>query len=442
MSNSLAFSPTLIRLQGSAPSPFPRTVVLTLSLLLGFLIVWAVLGRLDITAVAEGKLIPATYVKVIQPADAGVVRELLVREGDMVRSDQIVARMDTTAASSELRQIQNELQLRKLQLRRIDAELNGREMDVRKDDPEELLSQVRAQHRTHRQAYLDSLSGEQAVLLKTEQDLKGAQEIQQKLADVAPIFREQEAGWNQLMKEGYAGKMMALDKQRARIENEQELKAQIHAIAGHMALIRQSKQRIAQVGSNYRQQLEAERTDMLSQRKRLEEEWLKQSHRHQLLELRAPQDGIVKELATHTTGAVVQPGTVLMTIVPAAEPLRAEVWLANDDKGFVEAGQEVQIKVAAFPFQKYGLLKGRVAQVTADATENRAPDGGTPAPGLVSRYRALVDLDSQQLETGGNRFDLASGMLVSAELRLGTRSILEYVLSPVGKAFHEAGRER
>ena len=114
------------------------------------------------------------------------------------------------------------------------------------------------------------------------------------------------------------------------------------------------------------------------------------------------------------------------------------MWLANDDAGFVRSGQPVKLKFAAFPFQKYGMLQGRVAQISADATEASQPNS---RPAALA-FKALVELTDQSLETDGRRYPLASGMQVAAEVHLGERSVLEYLLSPVRKAFHEAARER
>ena len=124
------------------------------------------------------------------------------------------------------------------------------------------------------------------------------------------------------------------------------------------------------------------------------------------------------------------------------------MWLGNQDVGFVRSGQDVKIKLTAFPFQKYGMIQGKVIQVSADATESPAPGMRTDAasgrdrPQGVLAFRTLVQLDRQLLVANDARHALAAGMQVSAEINLGTRSILEYLLSPVQKAFHEAGRER
>ena len=171
----------------------------------------------------------------------------------------------------------------------------------------------------------------------------------------------------------------------------------------------------------------------------------KQEHRQEYLELRAPQDGVVKDLATHTIGTVTSPGTIMMTLVPKDENLRAEVWVKNDDIGFVRKALPVKLKLATFTFQKYGMVEGEVAHVSADsADQSAAPatQGPAKSAGEPLAYRTLVNLKHQFLEVDGEKYRLAPGMQVSAEIHLGTRTVLEYLLSPVQKAFHEAARER
>jgi HlyD family secretion protein len=265
---------------------------------------------------------------------------------------------------------------------------------------------------------------------------------------VLPHYREQEQAFARLAGDGFAGRLLHSDRQRERIEREQDLKSQEHVIAAARATIGHSEQRLAQIAADYRRQLQAERAEVAPQAERLRQELAKHAHRRDQLELRAPQAGVVKDLATHTPGTVVSPGTILMTLVPAGERLRAEVWLSNDDVGFVRAGQEVKLKLAAFPFQKYGMANGVVAQISADATEAPNPNvrcgalAGRDRPAGPLAFRVLVDLEREHIESDGRRYPLAPGMQVVAEIHLGDRTVLEYFLSPIRRAFHEAGRER
>jgi HlyD family secretion protein len=440
------FSPGILAVQARPPSPLPRWVLGVLLALFCALLAWAAIGRLDIVAVAQGKLVPQSFLKVVQPAENGIVREILVREGDAVREGQVLMRMDARLSDADRRTIENETAVRRLQLRRIDAELAGVPMVRHADDAPELFAQVDAQRSARQLAQRDAIETERALLARAQQDLKSAVEVESKLRRTGPLYREQEEAWDTLAKEGFAGRMHMLERRRQRIENEQDLQAQGHHIAGLRATASQSEKRIAQLQSGYRQQLQNERVEAEAQLHRATQELDKQQHRQGLLELRAPQAGLVKDLATHTSGTVVQPGTVLMTIVPQEEPLVAEVWLPNTDAGFVQAGQPARVKLATYPFQKYGMLEGAVRHVSADATDR--PEGGTAATPASREpqplhYRALVGLDSRALRLAeGPPLRLTAGMQVSAEIVLGTRTVLEYLLSPVQKVVREAGRER
>lgn len=428
------FQPQLVRLQELPPSPLGRRMLWALLAFLAGMLAWAIFGRLDIVAVAEGRLVPDTYLKIVQPADAGVVKEILVREGELVRQGQILMRMDAALSEADLKILATDFQNKRLSLRRIDAQLADTPLTRRADDPPELFAQVQAQYLANRQAYQSALAQERALLDKAKSDLAAARAIKRKLAQVLPYYREQEAAYARLEKGGFAGRLMVTDKQRERIEKEQDLRVQDAVIASAEATIAQEQRKIAQIGADYRRQLRTERVDVANQYERAAQELAKQEHRRGYLELRAPQDGLVKDLATHTVGTVASPGTILMTLVPRDEKLRAEIWVRNDDIGFVREAQPVKVKLAAFSFQKYGMLEGSVAQIGADAAEQ------DDARRLA--YRTLVNLKTQTLDAGGVTYRLSPGMQVSAEIHLGTRTVLEYLLSPVQKAFQEAGRER
>ena len=442
------FQPALLQAQTRPPAPLGRAVLYAVLFLTGSLLLWAALARLDIVAVAEGKLVPSGYLKIVQPAEQGVVKEILVREGETVREGQVLMRMDAALADADARALAADFHTKRVALRRSEAQLAGQPLRREPADPASVFARAEAQYAANVSAHRTALAQEQAVLEKARHDLASAEAVRAKLIQVLPHYREQEKAFEKLSNDGFTGRLMFTDKQRERIEKEQDLKSQEFIIAAAASSIAQSEKRFAQIGADYRRQLQAERVELAPQIERLREELAKQKHRHQLLELRAPQAGNVKDLATHTVGTVAAPGTILMTIVPVGERLRAEVWVSNDDIGFVRVNQPVRVKLAAFQFQKYGMVDGTVAQVSADATES--PNANTRSGGLPGRerpagplaFRALVDLETDYLASDGERYLLAPGMQVLAEIHLGDRTVLEYLLSPVRKAFHEAGRER
>lgn len=442
------FSPPLLRIQEKPPQPLAGWMLRLLVALLAGVVLWAALGRLDIVAVAEGKLVPSSYLKIVQPAEQGIVKEILVKEGQAVQAGQVLVRMDPVATDADVKAIRAEYLNKRIALRRIDAQLSDQPLRRARDDPPELFVQVEGQYAANVRAYENALAQERALLGKARHDLAAAQATRMKLEQALPYYIEQEKAFEKLTKDGFAGRLMYTDKRRERIEKEQDLRTQEFTIRASEALIEQSEKKIAQIGADYRRSLQTERVEVAAQLEKAGQELAKQAHRQGLLELRASQAGVVKDLATHTAGTVAAPGTILMTIVPEGDALIAEVWVSNDDVGFVRAGQAAKLKLAAFQFQKYGLLEGRVLRVNADATE--APSANTRSDALTGRdrpmgplsFRALVELGSQELVADGRRHALQPGMQVAGEIHLGTRTVLEYLLSPVRKAFHEAARER
>jgi len=418
-----------------------------LSALVTLVAVWLVVGRLDIVAVAVGKLAPRTSLKIVQPADAGRVAEIAVKEGEFVLAGQLLLRLDPDLHDAETRALRHELALRTLQLRRIDAELADAPLLRFPGDTDDGFGRVDAQFRANRAAYADALAQESSAVTRIGQELRAATAVLTKLQRTVPIYQTMADRYATLRAEGFVSELYALERQRDRIEKEQDEAAQQHTVGGLKANLAQAERRLAQVGSSYRQQLHAERAQAAGQRARAEEDLAKELYRATAVELRAPQAGVVKDLVTHTLGSVVSPGTILLTLVPAGEELQADVLVRNLDVGFVRVGQPAKVKIATYPFQKYGILDGTVIHVSPDANE------GTPARrdtieddgqalSAPNGYRARIALDAQRLMFQGHLLPLASGMQVDAEIRLGERTLLEYLLAPVQKAWHEAARER
>lgn len=444
------FSPGILGVQERPPSPLPRMVLRGVLILVLLMLLWALFGRLDVVSVAEGKLVPVSYIKIVQPSEAGIVRDIAIKEGQAVTKDQILIRMDANLSEADSKAVQAALQHKSIELRRIEAELSSHPFKKQANDPNELFNRIYAEYQSNRRAFEDNISTEQASLQKARQDLAASMEVQHKLEQTLPNYQAQASAYEELGKDGYAGSLMVLDKQRERIEKEQDLRAQQYNAKSLQASIAQSQKRLAQIESTYRQKLDAERVTTYAEFQRLEQEWAKQSHKNSLLELKAPQAGIVKDLATHTPGTVVSPGTVIMTLVPSNEALQAEVWLKNEDAGFVHEGQVVKVKLSAYPFQKYGMVDGTVLQVSADATDKSNTNNNDQNTGEQNQsastaqlaYRTIVQLSQQSLETEQEKLHLTSGMQVVAEIKLADETVMQYLLSPISKAFHEAGRER
>jgi HlyD family secretion protein len=434
------FSPGLLRIETTPPHPLPRTILAVTVFVFTSLLIWAGFSHLDIVAVAHGKLVPTTYVKIVQPAEAGLVQEILVYEGERVKAGQVLMRMDSTNVTADLDSTNFEYQFNQLSLRRVDAEINDDLLEKKVTEPFDVFNKVLAQFNANRNSLEGAILEEMASLERAKHEIKIARATKRKLKKLLPYYREQEQAYFKLIKKGLSSKLQVSEKSKERIEVEEDLKAQINIIAREQAAMKQSEQKIKQIHSEYIRHLHTERAEVVGKISKLKNEISKQDHRSALMKLKAPQDGFVTDLATHTVGTVTQPGTILMTLVPTSEPVRAEVWLSNKDVGFVQPGQKVKIKLISFQFQKYGMLDGVIKHVAADAANKEQNISGDELHSFT--YKTFVSLEKQNLMVDGYSYDLIPGMQVAAEIKLGSRTVLEYLLSPVRKAFHDAGRER
>lgn len=435
----------LFEIVNSDPTKSPRFVLKSVVVLVAVLIVWAGFAQLDIVAVAEGRLVPQTYLKIVQPVESGIVKDILVREGDAVREGQVLVRLDATFASADRRQIAQQLALNRLELRRTEAQLSGAPIQTLEGDDLSLLAQVRLDSEARHRSHIDQLSTEEALLDRMKRDHAAAQELLTKLQRTLPSYQQSADAYAKLADDKLIGRLAAEEKRREAIEQAQDLKSQHEHVASLRASQQAQQRKISQLRSAYRAQLHAERVTLTAEVSRLSEESAKQGFREGLLELRAPQDGVVQSLATTTIGAVVQPGTVLVTLVPKGERLMAEVLIKNRDIGFAVPGQKARVKLAAYPFTKYGMLEGIVTNISADASQNsdstRSRSGSDGAEYLTA-FKAVIELPQQYLSASGMNLPIGAGMQVSAEIHEGRRTVLEYLFSPVERIASEAASER
>jgi HlyD family secretion protein len=439
----------LLEINATEPARVSRLVLRTVSALFAVMLIWASFAKLDIVAVAEGQLVPQTAVKIVQPAENGIVREILVVEGDEVKKGQVLVRLDPTVVRADNRSVQGQLALKRLELKRVEAQLAGRSLTRATDDDPAIFSQVQADASARVRTHADAVRQEEATALRMESELLSARETLSKLERTLGSYQRSAEAYAKLAKDQLVGSLAADEKQREYLERQQDLKSHQAYVASLDASLQSQQARLAQLRSGYRSELQAERLQLASEVARLSDEVEKQGYREGLLELRAPQDGVVKDLATTTVGAVVEPGTVLLNLVPVGEPLVAEVYIQNQDIGFVREGQAVRVKLSAYPFTKYGMLEGTVATVSADATRS-APSGSsdsrregeTAGSSRTSPFRARVRLATQELPSLGRPLAIAAGMQVQAEIRQGDRTVMEYLISPVVGVASNAGGER
>lgn len=255
------------------PSVPGRSVLYTLLALVSLLLLWATFGHMDIVAVARGKLVPATYVKIVQPADSGIVKEILITEGQSVKAGQVLMRMDNAIGNADWQSLESEYHLKDLAIRRIDAELAGLPLKRIADDPESTYVQASAQYLANRRALESAIAEEQSSGERAREELEAAEQVKTKLTQTLPHYQYQEKAYQDLAAQGFMSRLMANEKSRDRIAHEQDLRAQEATIQAAKASIRQSQQKIRQIDAEYRMRLQAERVDTVNQLENCGRNW-------------------------------------------------------------------------------------------------------------------------------------------------------------------------
>lgn len=432
LADEAAFLPAALSLQATPVHPAPRRLAWGLMALFVLALLWATFGKVDIVAVAPGRIIVSDRTKLIQPLEASVVRRVLVKDGDRVQAGQVLVELDPTDASADKSSVQEQLASAQSEALRTEALLqalaSGSTPQLQQADPTtQALLQSEWQGISSQLAKLD------AEATRRHAEAATVQASIAKLQATLPMAQVREADFKRLVEQGYMASHATQDKTRERVEQEQDLATQRARLVEAQAAMRESAQAKAALRADTIRQLGERNAKAQTQRQLLSAELRKASQRERLTQLTAPVDGIVQQLAIHSVGGVVTSAQALMVVVPEQAEVTAEIAVANLDIGFVNAGHHAAVKLETFPYTKYGTVPAQVRVVSADAVidEKRG-----------SYYPAVLQLGQNSLDIDGKRVPISPGMNITAEIKTGQRRIIEFLLSPVQRAGSESLRER
>lgn len=247
------------------------------------------------------------------------------------------------------------------------------------------------------------------------------------------MAQTRETDFKKLVNEGFISNHATQDKTRERVELERDLATQRAKLMEAQSILNETTQSKAAYIAETRRTLNDRNAVATSKAQQLTQDESKASQRERLTQLTAPVAGTIQQLAVHSVGGVVTPAQPLMIVVPDSARVTAEISIANLDIGFVNAGQQAEVKLETFPYTKYGTVKARVDMVTADAVTDEKKG---------SYYPATLTLVAKDMNIDGKRIPISPGMNITAEIKTGQRRVIEYLLSPIQKAGNESLRER
>ncbi|MCU7904905.1 MAG: HlyD family type I secretion periplasmic adaptor subunit [Candidatus Thiodiazotropha sp. (ex Epidulcina cf. delphinae)] len=447
-----AFLPAALEIQETPPNPLTRWLAWSLLALVLIAIIWACFGQVNIVASAEGKIIPSSRVKQIQPLEKGVVKAILVNEGDYVTQGQALIELDTTLTAADKNRLQSELHTTTLNLAVNQALLAQIETAAKKNAEkqpalrrDQLVLNLPAsasaqetqlyQHLLWQQwqQYWSQYQFLQSSLRKTQAEQATSKEIISKLKQTLPIVTKRATTLENLHKKDFVSETDYLQAEQERIQNQQDLAAEKQRYQQHKAaeseVSEQINTHIAQTSGT----LLAQIADQQRQIAALNEEFTKATDLNDKQILYAPVAGRVQELAINTVGGVVTEAQQLMLVIPDEEQLEVEVFLENKDIGFVHEEMPAEVKIHTFPFTKYGVIDAQVSNVSNDAIVDEQR-------GLI--YSMQLRMAKNTIAVNGKDVNLMPGMAVTAEVKTGKRRIIEFFLAPLLRAKSESIRER
>ena len=448
------FLPAALEIVETPPSPIGRLGAYCLVAVFALALVWAWFGHVDIVAVSKGKIIPTGHTKIVQPFEIGVVRAILVRDGQKVKVGDVLIELDPTMNQADLGHQQSDLMAAKTDIARLTAALRSESDPEARFVPPEgaspeqarmgeqfLIGQV-SQYRSK----LAALAGEEA---QKRAELESQKVAIGKIQSLLPLMEERTQMRKTLYDHQTGSKLAYLENLQELRSNQKDLDVQTSRLAEAEAAVVASTAKLEETRAEFHRQVLNDLAEATRKANGLAQDVAKSEQRTKYQALTGPIDGTVQQLAIHSVGGVVTPAQTLLTIVPADSTMEIEAMVDNQDIGFVHAGQEAAIKVDTFNFTRYGLLHGNVVTLSQDAIprdnagkSEPSKQGANDASAAEPSYAARVSLDQTQMQIDDKLLNLSPGMAVTVEIKTGTRRIIDYLLSPILRHSQESLRER
>ena len=423
------FLPAAEEIVETPAAPLGALVVWLVTLLLIVALAWSYFGRIDIVAVANGKISAEDSTKIIQPAISGVVTNINVHEGQRVKKGETLLALDKTTAEKDAATANQSLNAARVErdiLRRLAVGGNTDEIINSADLPDETKAMLR-QFAGSQTAL--SAARQQAVngtISNYQQQLQFNQQVKNQLETNAQNLKNRKAEIEKQLPNANPVDKLRLQNELSNID--QRITSADSAVLGQNQQLLQSQSTLAQAQNQSQTQTaetnSAFNNQIITAEKRiieLENNLVKAKQILAQTTIAAPVDGTVLSLTVKTIGGVVNAGQQLAQIVPEKAPLYIDAALDNQDIGFVKPGQRVVVKVATYPFQRYGYLEGTVENISPDAIQD-------DKKGLI--YKAKIKLNDEK-SSKQNQLKLLPGMSVSAEITTGQRRIIEFFLDPL-----------
>ena len=444
---AVAFQPDAVMIE-ERRFPWPaRSVIYIIAAFLVCAALWATFSEVDRVVTARGKLITIDPLMVVQPLETSVIRTINVGVGQRVKAGEVLATLDPTFTESQEVANRERLNSMRAEALRLEAEIYGRPFPPdpidTSFDPKYIALQTAVYSHRHAE-YTAAVASNEADIARLEASFTTNQQVQQGLRERLKVIGQIESMRQELLALSAGSKLNLLTTQLDRMSLGDQLaekKYQEKEILQQVAAAREQSakyinNRVREVGERLTQVQQdiATATQQLATAER----------RRSLVVLRAPADGVVLELGQKSIGSVAKEAEPLITLVPLDNKVEAEVDIDSADVARLRVGDKVRVKLDALPFQRHGTIDAVLRVITENSFQNdkngaRAADN--KPDGQPSFFRARIALGSLELRDVPKDFRLIPGMTTTAEIQVGRRTIISYLLDPIVRLFDEGLRE-
>jgi len=399
--------------------------------------VWSSISTLDIVSMATGEVTPSTQVKTIQHLEGGIIREILVAEGQKVKAGQPLIVLEPTSSGADVAELRVRLTSLESDIAQLDALASGAAAPkfsalLNKEYPD-LVRHALKRFQTRKKRHENELRKQEQAIIQRQQEIN---EISTRISGSGSslkLVNEQVKISEELLKDNLTNRFRHLDLLKEARRLRSSVETDRASLARARSVLNESKAELNSISSTFEDEvqksLEESRLNHgeLNQRVKKFEDSLKRTV------VRSPEDGVIKTLHVVTIGGVLGPGEPVADIVPAGDRLIIEAKLPTQDIGYVAVGQAATVKLASADAMRFGSLNGSVVNVSPDTL---VTPKGQPF------YKVRVELEKDYFENGKLRYALFPGMQVMTSIQTGQRTVLEYILDPIRYRLGDAFQER
>lgn len=418
----------------------PRRVIIllmvVLTLFVVLVVVWMNIAKLDISVQAMGKVVPTSRVQTIQSLEGGIIRDIAVHEGQMVKRGDLLAHVENLQYNAELGEGRKTKYAIDSAMARLKAEVSGNPLEfdrrLQRQAPS-LVAEQKMLWDSRRRELEASQAVAQGQIEQRQKELAEAHSRVDSLAKMLVPARETLTMEERLLakKAGAAADVLRARQEVTRLEGELEA-ARIVIQRGDAALA-EARSRLDEIQARYRAESSNELSKLAADSATLSEKLTAQQDRVDRRELRSPMDGVVNRLIISTEGGVAKPGETIMELVPVNDKLLIAARVKPSDIAFIRPDQAVRVRITAYDSSIFGTLDGKVTRVGADALvdEREGP-----------YFEVYIETERNYLGKPEERLTISPGMTADTSIQTGKRTLMEYMIKPVIKTLDKGLRER